>query len=133
MISEESTTCVIAFLAYTMHSSFKSIEIKKEDEKRFFKNSMMYDFGLPLLFTILMISYDVGTDAYQHVILPNGHCSFIPGSPYVMSKIALANSVINRVLQVLLFVVYSTYYYRAKNALKLIRRLTDKRINFASS
>ena len=59
-----------------MHSSFKSIEIKKEDKKRFLKNSMVYDFALPLLFTILMISYDVGTDTYQHVILLNGHCSF---------------------------------------------------------
>ena len=95
MISEESTTYIIAFLAYTMHSSFKSIEIKKEDRKRFLKISMVYSFGLPLLFTILMISYNAGTGTYQHVILPNGHCSFIPGSPYVTSKISLANSVFN--------------------------------------
>ena len=39
MITEESTTCVIAFLAYIMHSSSKSIELKKEDKERFFKYS----------------------------------------------------------------------------------------------
>ena len=46
MISEESTTYIIAFLAYTMHSSFKSIEIKKKDRKRFLKISMVYSFWI---------------------------------------------------------------------------------------
>ena len=66
-MTEVTTTCVMAFLAYIMHSSYKCIELKMEDRKRFFKRSVMYIVGLPLLFQILMISYDVSTGAYQYV------------------------------------------------------------------
>ena len=42
MTIEVITTCVIAYLTYIMHSSFKSIEVKKQDRKWLFKNSIMY-------------------------------------------------------------------------------------------
>ena len=39
-----------------------------------------------------MISHDIGTGTYKHAMLPNGHCSFSPGSPYNTAiQIAYAN------------------------------------------
>ena len=123
MITEESTTCIIAFLAYLMHSSYKTIEVKNETKKRVFKYSVVYIFGLPLLFQFFMITYDVGTGTYHHVILPNGHCSFVSTPPYTTSSIGYANIFFNRVLQIILVIVYFTYYYKIQNALKLIRSM----------
>ena len=123
MITEESTTCVIAYLAYIMYSSYRSIELKKEDNNRFLKYSKVYTFGLPLLFQIFMISYDVGSGTYRHVILSNGRCSFIPTPPYTTSSIGYANIFFNRVLQITLVIVYFTYYFKIQNALKLIRSM----------
>ena len=123
MITEESTTCVIGFLAYLMHSSYKSIEVKRETKKRLFKYSVVYIFGLPLLFQFLMITYDVATGMYHYVILPNGHCSFVPTPPYTTSSIGYANIFFNRVLQIILVIAYFTYYYKLQNALKFIRSI----------
>ena len=81
MIAEESITCILAFLAYIMRSSYKSIEIKQVTKKRFLKYSVAYIVGLPLLLCMLTISYDFGTGMYQHVILSNGHCTPIHHTP----------------------------------------------------
>ena len=70
-----------------------------------------------------MISYDVGTGTYRRVILSNGHCSFIPTPPYNTSSIGYANIFFNRVLQIILVIVYFTYYYKVQNSLKLIRSM----------
>ena len=124
MITEESIACVLAFLAYIMHSSYKSIEVRKETKKRLFRYCIAYIFGLSLLFNIFMISHDVGTGTYKHVMLPNGHCSFFPGSPYVTAiSIAYANIFFNRILQIIFLVVYFTYYYKFQNAVKFVRKL----------
>ena len=78
MITEGCTTCIIAFLAYIMHSSYKSMEVREDTKKRLLKNFVIYILVLPLLFQIFMISVDIGTGEYQNVILPNGYCSYIP-------------------------------------------------------
>ena len=124
MIREESTTCVIAYLAYIMHSGCKSLEVKKEDRKRLFKYSMAYIFGMSLLFTIFIISYDVA-GGYRHVILPTGHCGFIPESTYDTIKIIYASNIFNTFLQVLFFVAYFIYYFKIQNSLKLVHSMTS--------
>ena len=121
--AEVATTCVMAILAYTVHSSYKCIELKMKDLKRFYKRSVIYIVGLPLLFQIFMISYDVSTGAYQHTILPNGHCSFVAENPYVTVRIPFANIFFNRILQVIFVVAYFTYHYKIKSELKLIRKM----------
>ena len=124
MITEESIACVLAFLAYIMHSSYKSIEVRKETKKRLFRNCIVYIIGLSLLFNVFMISHDFGTGTYKHAMLPNGHCSFFPGSPYHTAiKIAYANIFLNRFLQIIFLVVYFIYYYKFQNAVKFVRKL----------
>ena len=124
MIAEESITCILAFLAYIMHSSYKSIELRKGTKKRFYKCSVAYNFGLPLLLCIFTISYDFGSGMYQHVILSNGHCSFFPGSPYTtITRIGYTNLIFNRIIQIIFLVIYFTYFYKFQNATKLIRSM----------
>ena len=94
-MTEVTITCIMAILAYIMHSSYKCIELKMEYKKRFFKCSVMYIIGLPFLFQIFMISYDVGTGAYQHAILSNGHCSLVAENPYVTVNIPFINVFFN--------------------------------------
>ena len=125
IIKETSTTCLIAFFAYVMHSSYKSIKVNKETKKIFFKYSMVYVVGLQLVLNFLMISYDVGTDTYQHVILINDHCSFIPEQPYVTAFIVYTSSTFNVALQILLYLVYFIHYYKIQNRLKLIRNMAN--------
>ena len=125
MIAEESTTCILAFLAYIMHSSYKSIELKKEAKKKLLKYSLVYIFGLSLLLCMFTISYDFGTGMYQHAILSNGHCSFFSGSPYTTSvRIGYANVIFNRILQIIYLMIYFTYFYKFQNSIKLIRGMS---------
>ena len=84
-------TCVLAFLVYIMHSSYKSTKVRKGTKKRFLKYSMIYILGLPLLFQICMISLDFRTGEYHNVILPNGYYNCIPESTYITSCVPVTN------------------------------------------
>ena len=57
---------------------------------------MKYIFGSLLLLDILIFSYDFGTATFQHVILPNGHCSFYNQIEYDAIKIAQTYTVLNK-------------------------------------
>ena len=126
MISEGSATCIIAYLAYVMRQSCKSIEVKKVRNKQFYENSMKYIFGSLLLFDILIFSYDFGTATFQHVVLPNGHCSFNDQLENDAVKIAQANNVLNKISQIILLLVYFVYYYKLNKMLRLVRTLAVK-------
>ena len=123
IITDASITCCIAFLAYIMHSSYKSIEVRKDTEKRLLKYSMVYIIVLPFLCAILIITYDVGTGTYQHAILPNGHCSYIPESPYTTISVVYVSHIFNKIMQIIFMAVYFTYYYKLKNALKFVHSI----------
>ena len=126
MVTEGSATCITAYFAYVMCQSCKSIEVKKVYNKQFYKNSMKYIFGSLLLLDILIFSYDFGTATFQHVILPNGHCSFYNQIEYDAIKIAQTYTVLNKIIQIILLVVYFGYYYKLNNMLKMIRTLAVK-------
>ena len=74
MVIEGSATCMIAYLAYIVHHSYKCREITKQLNK---KISMAYILGSLLLFDIFILSFDIGTIMYRQVILPNDHCDFV--------------------------------------------------------
>ena len=126
MISEGSATCIIAYLAYVMRQSCKSIEVKKVQNKQFYENSMKYIFGSLLLCDILIFSYDFGTATFQHVVLPNGHCSFNDQLENDAVKIAQANNVLNKISQNILLVAHFVYYYKLNKMLRMIRTLAVK-------
>ena len=124
MLNEGSATCMIAYLAYIAHHSYKCREMTKQLNKRLYKYSMVYILGLLLLFNIFILSYDIGTGAFKHVILPNGHCDFFSDDPkYETTIIAYTNSTLNKILQVILFIVYFFHYYKYIQLLKLLQNV----------
>ena len=92
--------------------------------KKFYKYSIVYVVGSLLLFNIFIVSYDIGTGTYEHVILPNGHCSFIR-MEYDSVEIAFAANTLNKVIQALLLVVYLVYYYKVNKTLKMVRDMAN--------
>ena len=116
MVNEGSATCMITYLAYIVHHSYKCREITKDLNKTFYKVSMAYIFGSLLLIDIFILSYDVGTAMFQNVILQNGHCDLI--ARYETTAIAFTFNTLNKIIQVILFIVYYIYYYKYKKLLK---------------
>ena len=123
MAYEGFATCIIAYLACIMHRGYKSRPLTKELNKKLYKYSIVYVLGSLLLFNIFIVSYDFGTGTFKHVILPNGHCSFVHPTEYDTREIARANNTLNKVTQIILLVVYFIYYYKLNKMLKMVRNM----------
>ena len=124
-------TCILAYIAYIMRHSYRCREVTKEINKKLYKYSIVYVLGSLLVFNIFIVSYDFGTGAFKHVILPNGHCSFINQTEYDTLKVLRANGFFNKSIQILMFVVYVIYYYKLNKMLTMVRDManTDTREN----
>ena len=119
MVNEGSATCMITYLAYIVHHSYKCREITKELNKKFYKFSMAYIFGSLLLIDIFILSYDIGTAMFQNVILQNGYCDFVvDSSKYKSTVTAYTYNTLNKIIQIILFTVYYVYYYKYKKLCK---------------
>ena len=123
VIGETFATCAIAYLAYLMRKCCKSREVKKENEKQFYKHSTKYVLGLLLLFNIFIVSYDFGTGTYKYTLLPNGHCSYFVRTQYNTLRTLDAYSYINEIIQILLLVAYFYNYYKLNKMLKMLRHV----------
>jgi len=77
IVSDGFATCIIAYLAYIMHCTYKQKSLTESINKKFLKYSMIYTFGSLILLDIFLITYDFGTGTFKHIILPNSRCSFI--------------------------------------------------------
>ena len=121
MVSEGSaTTCITAYFAYVMRQSCKHIEVKKVHNKQFYKNSVRYIFGSLLLFDILIFSYDFGTATFQHIVLPNGHCSLYTETEYDTIDIAYTYTSLNKIIQIIFLAIYFIYYYKLYKMFKML-------------
>ena len=125
VVTEGFGTCIIAYLAYVMRQSYRSIPVTKQHKKQLYKYSIRYVLGLLFLFNIFVVSYDFGTGAYKYTLLPNGHCSFINQTEYDTIALVQVNNTIGKLLQGILLVVYFVYYYRINRKLKMIRNLAS--------
>ena len=123
IVGEGSATCITGYLAYIMHQSCKYKEVTTKQNKILYKNYAKYIFGSLLLCDILIISYDFGTATFQHVILPNGHCNYFGHMEYATERIAQAYTILNKITQIVLLVLYFVYYYKLNKMLQLVRTL----------
>ena len=132
MVREGSATCIVAYLAYIMHQSSKCRQVTREMNRNFFKHSVVYILGLLLLVNIFIVSYDFGTGAFKHVILPNGHCDYFNGLKYDTARIVSAFNGLNKIIQIILLVVYFIYYYKLNKMLTMVHDMvanTDQQQN----
>ena len=67
------------------------------------------------MFGIFIVSYDFGTASDEHVILPNGHCTYAAQLDYDTIKMFYIITPLNKTIQMLLFASYFIYYYKHKN------------------
>ena len=123
LLEEGFATCILAYLAYIMHLSYRSKQLTKAHNQNFYRNSIKYVLGLLLLFNIFIVSYDFGTGGYKYTLLPNGRCSLIVVSQYDTISIVHANGVLNKTIQILSLVVYFVYNYKLNKKLKMVRSL----------
>ena len=125
VVTEGFATCILAYLAYVMRQSYRSISVTKQLDKQFYKCSIRYVLGLLFLLNVFIVSYDFGTGAYKYTLLPNGHCSFIIQTEYDTITINQVNNTLGKLLQGILLVVYFVYHYRINRKLKMIRSLAS--------
>ena len=52
VVADTFATTFLAYFAYLMHSTYKSQEVTKEINKKYYKNAIMYVLGVLLLFNI---------------------------------------------------------------------------------
>jgi len=126
IVTDGFATCILAYLAYVMYQSYKCIQMTKETNDRFYKYSLVYVLGLLFLFDIYLVGYDFGTGAFKYALLPNGHCSYVNQQGYNTTVIiALAHTIYNKVIDILLLVFYFTYYYKFSKATKLVGSIAN--------
>ena len=93
MVSEGSTTCITAYLAYIMRQSYKYREVTTKQNKKLYINYTK--FSSLFLCDILIISYDFRTE-----------------------RIAQAYTILNKIIQITLLVQYFVSYYELKRCLR---------------
>ena len=121
VVGETFATCILAYLTYLMHESYRCREVKKQNKERFYKHSAKYVLGLLLLFNIFIVSYDFRTGTYKYTLLLNGHCSYFVQTQYKTLRILDAYSYIYEIIQILLLVAYFYNYYKLNKMLKMFR------------
>ena len=109
---EAFATCILAFLAYIMYCSINLWEITKKMEKGLFKKYLSYVFGSVGLMNLLIVFYDFNTGNYKHLLLPDGHCAFNDVEIYNTLIIPYSFAVLNKIFQIIIFVVYLYYFYK---------------------
>ena len=129
IVTEGTATCITAYFAYVMRQSYKCIEVTKVHNKQFYENCVRYIFGSLLLFDILIFSYDFGTATFQHVILPNGHCSYFGPIEYATIGIVHAYNTLHKIIQIILLVVYFVYHYKLKKMFKMFHHTSATTVN----
>ena len=132
VVADTFATTFLAYFAYLMHSTYKSREVTREINKKYYKNAIMYVLGVLLLFNIFIVGYDFGTDTYEHTFLPNGHCSFFVPLEYNTVRLLYAYSYFNEIIQILLLVASFVYYYKLNKMLTIVHHMpstNDKQRN----
>ena len=121
--TEGFSTCILGYLAFVMHHSLKVKQVTKHLNKKLYRRSLKYVLGSLLFFDIFIVSYDFGTGASKHTLLPNGQCSFNYHSGYDTITVAAFNNILNKILQVTFLVIYCVCYYKLNKMLKFVRTL----------
>ena len=131
VVGETAATCFLAYLAYIIYYSYRSREVTKEMNKKFYKYAIRYLLILLLLFDIFVVGYDFGTGTYKNTLLPNGHCSFFVQAEYNTIKLLDIFAYTNEIIKILFLVAYFVYHYKLNKLLTIVRHMpnTDKQQN----
>ena len=106
-------TCLLHHVAYLMYRSYKlKPEMSKETSKHFYIRYIAYVLGTVVSSVFLILLYDVITDNGRNTILPNGHCVIPTSRTYDPLVFISFIAVINKIVQVVIFITYLYYKYK---------------------
>ena len=106
-------TCIHHHIAATVRRSYKlRSKMSQETSRRYFRRYMIYTLGTMFLVLFLIICFDMGTGNYRKTLLPNGQCVIIQIHIYGTLIIPVINNAINKIAQVIQFIIYLNYTYK---------------------
>ena len=91
-----------------MCCSNKLRRVTPEDRKLYLRYYMIYVLGTIMIALFFVISFDVASGNYKHLLLPDGHCAYV-AEPYGTVQIILGMVGINKIAQLMLFIAYPYY------------------------
>ena len=125
MAMEVFATCILAYLAYIVYLSDRFQQHSLSRDKRFFRYSLTYSISLLILFGSFILARDLQTGNGRYTILPTGHCSYW-ASDYDTILIPRTNAVVNKMIQIALFIVYLCYYYKFSTSITEVSEAAKK-------
>ena len=106
---------ILTHLAYIMYRCSELKSRMSAKKKQFlFRCYFSYGFITLVLLFFAMIVYDWWTGNGKHTLLPNGHCIFVDEYSYTTLYISEIPTVINKVIQIIMFIAYIYYYIKFK-------------------
>ena len=111
MISEAIATFILAHVTCAMYCG--STLQPEMPMRKLLMCYAVYGVLMQCLFTMFIVGYDWSTGYSMRVLLANGFCAPLVSS-YNTVIIAWTNTAINKMLQILLFIIFLTYYYNYK-------------------
>ena len=113
--SELFATTLLSHLAYLMYRSYwLKPEISDKNKQLLFKYYVAYAFITLVLLFFLTITYDWRTENGRYTLLPNGHCDHIDQYAYKTLFLGEVIGVINKFIQIAMFLAYLFYFYKLK-------------------
>lgn len=124
------STCTLTYLANIMYRSYKlKSNISKQRSKFLFKCYTAYVVGTIIFYLFIIIAYDLKTGNGKHTINhSNGYCNFFDDKAYDTLNISDINSVINKVIQIIMFVAYLYYFYKVNTQFEYVNRKYSKHL-----
>ena len=115
---ESFATTILTHLAYTMYRCYHlKSEISDKNKKMLFRCYSAYALITLILLFFVIITYDWRTGNGRYILLPNGHCNFSEQS-YGTLYLSEAIKVINKFVQITMFLVYLVYFCELKIAFR---------------
>ena len=106
---------ILTHLAYIMYRCYNlKSEISNRNSIFLFRCYNAYAFITLILFFFLTIAYDWRTGNAKYTLLSNGHCNFIDQHSYKSLFLSNIFIIINKSIQIAMFLAYLVYYYKLK-------------------
>lgn len=112
--SEAVATCILTHITYLMRLSYKSQQNHDGKNKLLLKRYVIYVLSIMIASLFLILTYDIVTGNWRDTIQANGQCTHL-NQPYYDTSFMFAIITINKLIQIMMFVVYLFYCYKLRD------------------
>ena len=113
---EALATCILSHIAMVnMRCCYKRQSwMSKEASQCYFRYYTIYTLGIMLLVLFLTICFDMATGNYKDTLQQNGQCVSFEVGAYSTIQVAIIVSTINKIAQLVRFIMYLYYTYKIR-------------------